>query len=86
MADTLCDDRPLAFDDLVEWFDQGSKPASEFKVGAEHEKFVFRLGGHEFAILLPETTVDAAESPEGGTQPKRTQRMRRVENARKILV
>jgi glutamate--cysteine ligase len=46
MADTLCDDRPLAFDDLVEWFDQGSKPASEFKVGAEHEKFVFRSGSH----------------------------------------
>ncbi len=46
MADTLCDDRPLAFDDLVGWFDEGSKPASEFKVGAEHEKFVFHTGSH----------------------------------------
>jgi len=47
MAETLCDDRPLAFEDLVAWFAEGSKPASEFRVGAEHEKFVFRLGSHE---------------------------------------
>ncbi|HWA62754.1 MAG TPA: glutamate--cysteine ligase [Caulobacteraceae bacterium] len=46
MADTLCDDRPLAFEDLVGWFAEGSKPASDFKVGAEHEKFVFRVGSH----------------------------------------
>ncbi|MGA0602219.1 glutamate--cysteine ligase [Caulobacter sp. KR2-114] len=46
MADTLCDDRPLAFEDLVAWFAEGSKPTSEFKVGAEHEKFVFRDGTH----------------------------------------
>ncbi len=46
MAETLCDDRPLAFEDLVAWFAEGSKPPSEFKVGAEHEKFVFRDGSH----------------------------------------
>ena len=46
MAETLCDDRPLAFGDLVAWFAEGSKPPSEFKVGAEHEKFVFRDGSH----------------------------------------
>jgi glutamate--cysteine ligase len=28
-------------DDLVAWFEGGSKPASEFRVGAEHEKVVF---------------------------------------------
>jgi glutamate--cysteine ligase len=47
MADTLSDDRPLAFEDLAAWFAAGSKPASDFRVGAEHEKFVFRLGSHE---------------------------------------
>ena len=41
MAETVCDDRPLTFEDLVAWFAKGGKPASEFKVGAEHEKFVF---------------------------------------------
>jgi glutamate--cysteine ligase len=40
-------DRPLTFDDLVAWFDAGSKPTSEWRVGAEHEKFVFHLGTHE---------------------------------------
>ncbi len=39
-------DRPLTFEDLVAWFDKGSKPASEWRVGAEHEKFVFHVGGH----------------------------------------
>jgi glutamate--cysteine ligase len=47
MADAACDDRPLTFEDLVAWFERGSKPKSEWRVGAEHEKFVFRLGSHE---------------------------------------
>ena len=46
MADTVCDDRPLTLDDLTAWFAEGSKPVSAFKVGAEHEKFVFRLKDH----------------------------------------
>ena len=44
MADTLCDDRPLTFEDLVAWFAEGGKPPADFKVGAEHEKFVFHTG------------------------------------------
>ncbi|MEO8115231.1 MAG: glutamate-cysteine ligase family protein, partial [Phenylobacterium sp.] len=47
MAEVACDDRPLVFEDLVRWFDAGSKPASQWRVGAEHEKFVFHLGTHE---------------------------------------
>ena len=43
---TLCDDRPLTFDDLVADFDRGCKPKSAFRVGSEHEKFVFRIAGH----------------------------------------
>jgi glutamate--cysteine ligase len=47
MAEALCDDRPLTFDDLVADFDRGCKPKTEFRVGSEHEKFPFRLAGHE---------------------------------------
>jgi glutamate--cysteine ligase len=36
------DERPLSFADLAGYFAQGCKPKSEFKVGAEHEKFGFR--------------------------------------------
>ena len=53
MAEIACDDRPLTFDDLVAWFDKGSKPKAEWRVGAEHEKFVFRLGSHEPVPYAP---------------------------------
>lgn len=46
MAETICDDRPLAFADLVAWFAEGGKDPAQFRVGAEHEKFVFRLADH----------------------------------------
>jgi glutamate--cysteine ligase len=42
MAETLGEDKPLAFEDLTAWFGAGGKPPSAFRVGAEHEKFVFR--------------------------------------------
>ncbi|MDQ0464561.1 glutamate--cysteine ligase [Caulobacter ginsengisoli] len=42
----LEDDRPLTLDDLTAYFASGGKPKSKWKVGAEHEKFVFRLAGH----------------------------------------
>jgi glutamate--cysteine ligase len=47
MAEIAADDRPLTFDDLVAWFDEGSKPKDQWRCGAEHEKFVFRLGTHD---------------------------------------
>ncbi|HEY5072721.1 MAG TPA: glutamate--cysteine ligase [Caulobacteraceae bacterium] len=46
MAGTLCEDRPLVLADLIGWFEQGAKAPADFRVGAEHEKFVFRLGSH----------------------------------------
>lgn len=46
MAAAIADDRPLGFEDLVAWFAAGAKPAAEFRVGAEHEKFVFRQADH----------------------------------------
>ena len=53
MADIACDDRPLVFEDLVRWFEAGSKPADQWRVGAEHEKFVFQLGSHRPAPYEP---------------------------------
>jgi glutamate--cysteine ligase len=44
MADAAVDDRPLVFEDLVEYFAKGEKPESAWRVGAEHEKFGFKLG------------------------------------------
>ena len=32
--------------DLVAWFEAGIKPASDFRVGAEHEKVPFYFAGH----------------------------------------
>ncbi len=33
-------------DDLVHWLAEGVKPKSQFRIGTEHEKFVFTLEGH----------------------------------------
>jgi len=33
-------------DELVAWFEQGAKPKSQFRIGTEHEKFVFTVGDH----------------------------------------
>ncbi len=33
-------------DDLVAWFEAGIKPKSRFRIGTEHEKFVFTIEGH----------------------------------------
>jgi len=44
MADCATDDRPLVHADLAAYLASGCKPASEFRIGAEHEKFGFRTG------------------------------------------
>src|SRR5665213_3401696 len=59
MAETPDDDRPLDFDDLVAWFARGGKPAADFRVGAEHEKFVFRLADHAPVPYDGEAGIDA---------------------------
>ena len=41
MADCLAENR-LTLDDLTAWFAKGCKPATQFGVGAEHEKFAYR--------------------------------------------
>jgi glutamate--cysteine ligase len=42
LGDCALDDRPLEFADLAEHLAGGAKPAAQFRVGAEHEKFGFR--------------------------------------------
>src|SRR4051812_8290844 len=34
-------------DELVAWFAEGSKPKSQFRIGTEHEKFVFTVEGNK---------------------------------------
>ena len=42
MARDVSDATPIeSRDALVEWFEAGSKPASQFRLGTEHEKFAF---------------------------------------------
>lgn len=33
-------------DELVGWFEAGCKPKAQFRIGTEHEKFVFTIGRH----------------------------------------
>jgi glutamate--cysteine ligase len=47
MGETTIDDRPLTFDDLVASLAKGCKPKDQWRVGAEHEKFGFRLKSYE---------------------------------------
>ena len=46
MTETLCDERPLAFDDLVGALAKGCKPRADFRIGSEHEKFVFHTADY----------------------------------------
>src|SRR5688500_5737539 len=41
------DDRPIeSRDDLLSVFAKGEKPRDEWRIGTEHEKFVYRCGDH----------------------------------------
>ena len=47
MAETALDEAPLELADLASHLASGCKPVAAFRVGAEHEKFGFRLGSLE---------------------------------------
>ncbi len=47
MAAAGLDKRPLTLGDLAAHLASGCKPPSDFRVGSEHEKLVFRLGSYE---------------------------------------
>src|SRR5580704_6933591 len=47
MARDQVDPKPIERrDELVDWLAQGARPKSAFRIGTEHEKFVFTLEGH----------------------------------------
>lgn len=43
MADCTVDDATVTFEQMAEYLAAGCKPKTDFRVGAEHEKFVFRV-------------------------------------------
>jgi len=47
MADNAGDDRPLTLETMAEHLASGCRPPDQFRVGSEHEKFVFRTGSHQ---------------------------------------
>jgi glutamate--cysteine ligase len=47
MGQAVVDDAPLTLEALAAHLAQGCKPPSQFRIGAEHEKFAFRLGSHD---------------------------------------
>ena len=46
MGQAVMDDAPLSLEVMAAYLAAGCKPSSEFRIGAEHEKFAFRLGTH----------------------------------------
>jgi glutamate--cysteine ligase len=46
MAEADVDDRTLTLDDLTGYLAEGCKPKSDWRIGAEHEKFGFRLSDY----------------------------------------
>ena len=54
MASAAVDDRPLTADMLGAHLAEGCKPESQFRVGAEHEKFVFRKGSNATVPYEPD--------------------------------
>ncbi|MBI1406294.1 MAG: glutamate--cysteine ligase [Caulobacter sp.] len=59
MAQTTTDDRPLTLEDLTQSFASGNKPKAEWRVGAEHEKFGFRLSDHKTVPYSGEAGIEA---------------------------
>ena len=47
MGQAVVDDAPLTLEAMAAYLAKGCKPPSQFRVGAEHEKFPFRLGTHD---------------------------------------
>jgi glutamate--cysteine ligase len=47
MAFSAADDRPLTKADLVDYLADGCKPPEQWRIGAEHEKFIFRRSTYE---------------------------------------
>ena len=77
MARDVSDTTPISSrDELVHWLEEGCKPASEFRIGTEHEKFPFYrsdrtpvpyggdgLGRCGIEVLLQETRAATGWEP-----------------------
>ena len=52
MARDVVDLTPIeSRDELVAWFEKGSKPKAQFRIGTEHEKFAFTTGRRRSGAL-----------------------------------
>jgi len=47
MGQAVVDDAPLTLEAMAAYLADGCKPPQQFRIGAEHEKFPFRLGSHD---------------------------------------
>ena len=66
MAETLCDDRPLAFDDLAAWFAEGAKPVEQEEpaAGDQQQKFGSAwLARRDHARVCLSVTIDTLGAP-----------------------
>jgi len=59
LGDCAIDDRPLELEDLAAYLASGCKAPAAFRIGAEHEKFGFRLGSGAPVPYFGETGVEA---------------------------
>ncbi|MGC1304307.1 MAG: glutamate--cysteine ligase [Caulobacteraceae bacterium] len=59
MGDAALQDTPLQLSDLAGYLASGSKPPSQFRVGAEHEKFGFRPGSFQPIPYYGEDGIEA---------------------------
>ena len=47
MGQAVVDDAPLTLEAMTAYLADGCKPPTEFRIGAEHEKFAFRAGAYD---------------------------------------
>ncbi len=47
MGEAVVDDAPLTLEAMAAYLASGCKPPAEFRIGAEHEKFPFRIGSFD---------------------------------------
>src|SRR5262245_54930850 len=60
MARDVVDLTPIeSRDELVAWFEKGSKPRARFRVGTEHEKFAFTVDGNQPVPYFGQRSIHA---------------------------
>ena len=59
MGECAIDDRPLQLEDLAAYLADGARAPAAFRVGAEHEKFGFRLGSNAPVPYYGDSGIEA---------------------------